>query len=148
MSVLQYRSLLHDVGQYLGRMNTVLDGVDHPGAHREHMWDVANTDGVRGFVQCITDDARRALVVGVLDEFCVRVKPRLAELRHGLLQADFNDANIVLAPDNQSVGGVIDFGDCVHSARVFDVAICMAYAMLSSYGKLGPKEGLVAAQSD
>lgn len=27
-------------GAYLGRMDLALDGFDHPGAHREHLWDI------------------------------------------------------------------------------------------------------------
>ena len=27
-------------GAYLGRMDHALDGFDHPGAHREHLWDI------------------------------------------------------------------------------------------------------------
>lgn len=46
-------------------------------------------------------------------------------------QGDFNDANIVLTPDLQDVAGVIDFGDASYTWVVNDVAIAMAYAMLS-----------------
>lgn len=27
-------------GAYLGGMDLALDGFDHPGAHREHLWDI------------------------------------------------------------------------------------------------------------
>lgn len=50
-------------------------------------------------------------------------------------QGDFNDANIVLTPDRQDVTGVIDFGDAAHTWIVNDVAIAMAYAMLSPLAK-------------
>lgn len=48
----------------------------------------------------------------------------------GLLQADFNDANIIVRRGEDGIPhptAVIDFGDAVHSWRVNDVAIAMAY---------------------
>ena len=56
--------------------------------------------------------------------------------------ADFNDANVIVEPtglrsDPLDVSGVIDFGDMVYSCRVFDVAVAMAYAGISEYGKGG-----------
>jgi hypothetical protein len=49
------------------------------------------------------------------------------------------DANVILAPsstaENPAVVGVIDFGDCVHTWRVNELAIGMAYSMVSSWGK-------------
>lgn len=50
-------------------------------------------------------------------------------------QGDFNDANIVVTPDRQDVTGIIDFGDATHTWLVNDVAIAMAYAMLSPLAK-------------
>jgi Ser/Thr protein kinase RdoA (MazF antagonist) len=31
---------LVNAGQYLGKMDRVLDAFDHPGAHRVHQWDL------------------------------------------------------------------------------------------------------------
>ncbi|CAN0491232.1 unnamed protein product, partial [Hapterophycus canaliculatus] len=50
-------------------------------------------------------------------------------------QGDFNDANIILTPDLQDIEGVIDFGDTAHTWVMNDVAIAMAYAMLSPLAK-------------
>ena len=49
----------------------------------------------------------------------------------GPLQADFNDANIILPGKPGGPLGVIDFGDIVHSWVVNDIAIAAAYATVS-----------------
>ena len=49
-----------------------------------------------------------------------------------------DDEDLILSEDGRTVGGVIDFGDTVYSSRVNDVAIAMAYAMVSSYGQRAP----------
>ena len=81
--------------------------------------------------------------------------PKADSLRKGILQADFNDANIVLssassaagaaaaggaAGDKKTVTGVIDFGDIVHSYRINDVAIGMAYTMVTKFGQVRRKK--------
>ena len=41
-----------------------------------------------------------------------------------------------MTQDENDIGGVIDFGDMVYSHSVYDLSICMAYAMMS------PPEGV------
>jgi Ser/Thr protein kinase RdoA (MazF antagonist) len=48
------------------------------------------------------------------------------------LQGDFNDSNIIL-DDSCNVSAVVDFGDSVVSWRICDVAIAMAYAMVTMH---------------
>lgn len=47
------------------------------------------------------------------------------------------DANIIIdsSEGRHQVAGVIDFGDMVHTWRVNEVAIAVAYAMLSTWGQ-------------
>ena len=128
---------LRAAGVYLGRMTAALADFDHVGAHRVHIWDLQNTLLTRGFLHAITDAERKATIEGVMVGFETLVVPRLAELRWGVLQADFNDANIILDRDaaDAAIVGVIDFGDMVYSMRVNEVAIAMAYAMVSTVAK-------------
>ena len=127
-------ALLEDAGRYLGALERALVGFDHAGAHRDHAWDLRMTAHVRPFVPCIADAARRALVEDVVAAFERDVLPSAGALREGVLMADFNDANIICGRSRwpgtlarERVVGVIDFGDVVHSWRVNEVAIAMAY---------------------
>lgn len=132
---------LIEAGQYLGKVCLALDDltVSSPvakmTADRYHAWDGKNTLDLQAFVSCIGDENRRALVQSVLDSFRKDIieAGEDSKFRRGILQADFNDANIILK--DGKVSGVIDFGDTTLSWRVLDVSVAMAYAMLSSYGK-------------
>ena len=68
-------------GKYLGRMNKALEGFDHPGAHREHMWDVKNIKDLRTWTQHVQDPARRALIHEILEAFDAEVYPAAGAFR-------------------------------------------------------------------
>jgi hydroxylysine kinase len=126
-------ALLQATGAYLGNLDKVLDGFDHEGFHRSHAWDVRNTSMLPSFYEYLDEPWRLELIQGVVGDFEGVVLPASGEFRMGLLQADFNDANIIIARGEDGAalpGGVIDFGDAVHSWRVNDVAIAMAYVMV------------------
>jgi len=129
--------LVERAGAFFGTLSLYLDEFDHSGAHRVHQWDLSRMDEIEGLINALHEQSQRDLVFGVIEEF-KRIKPKLSKLRHGVLQADFNDANIIVQKD--TVSGVIDFGDIVYSARINDVAIAIAYMMLTAFGRKHPIE--------
>ena len=144
--------LLLRAGAFLGSVDAALDsdgGFDHEAVHRPHCWDMANTASIRPFTHHVKDPRIRALVEKTVDTFESDVVPDLPQMRGGVLVADFNDANVIVKASQSpgtgglDISGVIDFGDVVYSRRVFDVAVAMAYATISAYGKLG--RGLASA---
>merc|ERR1712154_335061 len=83
--------------------------------------------------QYLDEPWRLELVKGVVGDFESVILPASGDFRMGLLQADFNDANVIIRQGEDGSpqpSGVIDFGDSVHSWRVNDVAIAMAYVMV------------------
>lgn len=108
---------LVDAGQYLGKVCIALDDLtsNNPTAKltadRYHAWDGKNTLDIQDFVECIDNEERRALVQSVLNSFKrdLIANPNKPNFRMGILQGDFNDANIILS--DGKVSGVIDFGD-------------------------------------
>ena len=128
-----------------------------------HQWDLNQAQSLSLFVHHITDPARRQIVESVIAEWTADVGPRIGSgsmrsgsqgkcmMQHkltllylGMIQADFNDANIVLNEEQSDIGGVIDFGDTVNSLLVNDLAIAMAYSMVSTFGKKYPLEAAAA----
>ena len=106
-------SLLVRCGSYLASVDALLDALaPHPAADRFHQWDGKNTAGLRPFAAHVPDGPKRRLVAQVLDAFEAKVLPCAGDFRTGVLQADFNDANIIVGEDGQ-LAGVIDFGDAV-----------------------------------
>jgi Ser/Thr protein kinase RdoA (MazF antagonist) len=73
------------------------------------------------------------------------ILPLSAQLPTSVIMADCNDANVIVTEgENCEVTGLIDFSDAVHTWRVNELAIAMAYALLTSYGKEEPYKALGA----
>ena len=105
-----------DSGVFLGRLCQVLDTMPQPlpeAAMRYHAWDGRHSTDLRKYSPCITDEKRRSMVENIIDAFEKEVLPDASKFRVGLIQGDFNDANIMLNATELKVSGVIDFGDSV-----------------------------------
>ena len=135
-------SLLRSLGEALGEMDAVLDGFDHPGAHRTFHWDLqqarAQVDEHR---HTIADPAVAEQVDAVVAMWDERVAPAMADLRRSVIHSDANDHNVMTAGDD--VTGIIDFGDMVHSVTVANVAIAGAYACLDTVDPLAAIQAVV-----
>ena len=124
------------------------------------MWDVRNLSQLRAWVKYVPEEGgKRRLVLSVIEAFEKEVMPvaekgeegegqqdgsrttneEKAGFRQGVVMGDWNDANIIVDPLHPFVVlGAIDFGDSLWSWRVNDLAIAMAYAAVSSFGKTHP----------
>ena len=120
---LQSPELLRDLGRKLGRLSRALVGFDHPAAHREFYWDLAQGKEVLArYGAQIEAGWLREVVTGY------SVSCDLEKLRRSVIHGDANDYNVLV--DGDEVVGFIDFGDIVYSYTVGDLAIAIAYAVL------------------
>mgnify|MGYP003325295106 CR=1 FL=1 len=125
-----------DVGRKVGALARSLSSYDHPAAHREFYWDIAQAGTVltngREFV---TDPDRRALLDSIIERWTSNIEPRMKRLRHAVIHGDANDNNLVVDPGNPDdpfgryvqIAGILDFGDLVYSAVINDVAVAASY---------------------
>ncbi len=121
--------LLESLGWMLGRLDTALEGFDHPGAKRVFHWDLAiGSAVVARYLADVGGAARRRLLEGMLDRFERALVPALAELRRGVIHNDANDYNVLVRYGR--VVGVVDFGDMVESCLACEPAVGAAYALL------------------
>jgi 4-aminobutyrate aminotransferase-like enzyme/Ser/Thr protein kinase RdoA (MazF antagonist) len=97
----------------------------HPAAGRELLWNLRATPRLRPLLDEIADPAQRALVARVLDRFEERVLPEWERLRRQVVHGDFNLDNLLL-DERDRVSGILDFGDCCHTALVADLAVGLA----------------------
>lgn len=135
--------LMHDLGRSMALLDDALASFDHPAAHRDFHWDVANAAPIiRGQLAEIVDPARRALVENFLLHFEQHSAPLLPNLRCGVIHGDANDYNVLVRDDDdldghhQQISGLLDFGDMVYSCLVCEPAIAAAYAMLDKQDPL------------
>jgi Ser/Thr protein kinase RdoA (MazF antagonist) len=146
------------LGAAIGAVTTALAGFDHPSFHRAHLWDLTQLDLSYGLLSYVDDDAVQGHIRAIHGEFHSVVLPVAHELPRSVIMADCNDANVIVTepgPSNPSasragsstgcdVVGLIDFSDAVHTWRINEIAIAMAYALLTSYGKAHPYKALAA----
>ena len=123
-----------DAGRYLGNVCKALDDLTSSNedakkaADRYHAWDGKHTLDLENFVHCIENETRRNLVKNVLNAFRTQLVESgdIPMFRTGILQGDFNDANIILNHE-KNVSGVIDFGDTT-----------LRYVMMTHWDKIRP----------
>ena len=130
-------ALLYNLGYKIGQLDVALQGFDHSALHRDFHWDLANgLKIIRQNEGLIADDQLRGCVKTFADNFERTMAPLLPRLRTSVIHNDANDYNILVSGGddlytrNQSVVGLIDFGDMVHSYTVSDLALAIAYAIL------------------
>ena len=105
---------------------------------REFYWDLKHFLGLRSLLPSVEDSEKRSMAELVFRHFKDYVSPKISSLRQGVIHGDANGLNIVVAKQNGSykVSGIIDFGDCVHTCYIFELAIMLAYAMVENENPL------------
>jgi 4-aminobutyrate aminotransferase-like enzyme/Ser/Thr protein kinase RdoA (MazF antagonist) len=116
---------LHALGAVHARLCLALRSFFHPAAGRELLWTIQATPRLRPLLKEVEDPGRRALVGRAIDRFEKRVLPEWSSLRAQVVHGDFNLDNILLGEDDR-VAGILDFGDCCHSALAADLAVALA----------------------
>lgn len=111
-------ALFEHAGRMLGRLNRALSDFRHPGADRDLAWDLPHLPDLREYA---TDPVH----LDVIDRFGSEVAPVLAGLPNQVIHNDGHPGNLLAR--GERVVGILDFGDAVHSARVCDLAVALAY---------------------
>jgi 4-aminobutyrate aminotransferase-like enzyme/Ser/Thr protein kinase RdoA (MazF antagonist) len=142
--------LLTDLGSSIARLDRALASFDHPAVHRDFHWDLANAMKIiQQYQSKITDQNLRELILSIAEDFESRVIPKLSQLPTQTIHNDANDFNIIvgggnnLYTRNQNVIGLIDFGDIVHSYRVSDLAVAIAYGLFNQDDPLAAAANIV-----
>ncbi|MEQ4725876.1 phosphotransferase [Nonomuraea sp. B19D2] len=118
---------LAKVGQMLGRVDLALRSFRHPADERRLVWDLRHFDQLREVIEYTPSAAHRQLAQEVFRLFHEAVVPRLGDLETQVIHGDYSPYNVLVDPRTDSfVTGVIDFGDSVRSALIFDPAVSLA----------------------
>jgi len=129
--------LLYDLGNKIGQLTNALGRFDHPALHRAFHWDLAN--GQKIIAQngkLIRDKTLRKTVIKLATDFEKYTASLLPNLPCSIIHNDANDYNLLAGGGNdpytrnQSIVGLIDFGDMVYSYTIGDLAVAIAYAIL------------------
>jgi 4-aminobutyrate aminotransferase-like enzyme/Ser/Thr protein kinase RdoA (MazF antagonist) len=115
---------VREIAAMHARLCLALRSFFHPAAGRELLWNVRAAPKLRPLLEDIPDPGRRALVGRVLDRYEERVLPAWERLRGQVVHGDFTLDNLLL-DERGRVSGIVDFGDCCHTALAADVAVAL-----------------------
>ena len=118
---------LGKVGEVLGSVDVALETFTHPADRRDLVWDIRHFHELTELLQHTPSTEHRQLAATVFRLFETTIVPRLDDLETQVIHGDFSPYNVVV--DERSadyVTGVIDFGDTVRSAVIFDPAVALA----------------------
>jgi Ser/Thr protein kinase RdoA (MazF antagonist) len=133
----QPNELLRDLGRKLGQLDGALTDFDHPAAHRDFHWDLANGNRIISeFSGLVKDASVRELVSQC--RFGIK-----KDLRRSIIHGDANDYNVLVDPERMTVVGLIDFGDMVYSYTVGNLAVAIAYVVLNKNDPLAAAREVV-----
>lgn len=132
------------LGRLLGNLDRSLESFSHPGTKRRYAWDIGRADMHLETLAFIEDAEKQAAVRAVLEHFADHVLPRLKACPHQVIHNDANDYNVLLDAEGR-VSGLVDFGDMVETARVVEIAVAGAYALIGTRDPVETIAGLAAA---
>ena len=121
------REQLAKVGGMLGRVDLALSRFAHPADGRELVWDIRHFHELEELVEHAPTAEHRRSAEAVFRLFEATVVPVLGELESQVIHGDYSPYNVVVDDQGEDyVTGVIDFGDTMRSAVIFDPAVAMA----------------------
>lgn len=137
-SVLKTKHLFYQVGEFTAKIDSALKRFQHD-AYETHksIWMLESAPQLTKFMYALQDADKQRLVQDVLNEFNQCVMAHIDGFTKGVIHGDCNDNNIVVTKtspesDEFRVTGIIDFGDTCYSLYVFELAITIAYMIISS----------------
>jgi hydroxylysine kinase len=115
------------VGRSCARLGLALQDFDHPRADRMLLWDLKHFHRMRPLLDYVDEKQKRSLAEDIFDQFDEKVVPLLDTLTSQVVHGDFSPFNVLVAPNRPDyVTGIIDFGDVVRTAVIFDISVTMA----------------------
>jgi 4-aminobutyrate aminotransferase-like enzyme/Ser/Thr protein kinase RdoA (MazF antagonist) len=123
-------NLLFSLGEETGKLTNALQGFDHPEAHREFVWDVAQAEWTYEHVHLFSEEQQK-IAKHFQDQY-KDFQDEYQQLRKGVVHSDANDNNVIVTNDliNPQVKAIIDYGDAVYTPIINDLAIATAYAIM------------------
>ncbi|XP_034935861.1 hydroxylysine kinase [Chelonus insularis] len=126
-------NLVFDVGRFAAKLNEILRGFIYPPFENSiRLWNLLSVPKLRNYLFVIEDVEDKSLLQEVISCFEKNVLDKSNQLEKGMIHGDFNEHNILVDSEKNTVVGVIDFGDVQYSYFIFEVAIALCYMIIQS----------------
>ena len=118
----QSNGLRFDLGKKCGKLTSALHCFEHPHAHRDLEWDIAQSLWTTSYLNLFNSEEKE-IITFFQSLFKTQFK-KYKELRKTIVHNDINDNNIIVSENLESptVIAAIDYGDAIHTQTVNDVA--------------------------
>ncbi len=136
-------AVFDSLGSTLAKMDKHLADFVHPAAYRYTEWDLTQVLNSRENLKYIKNHEQRTMAAYFLLQYEMEVVPLLPQLRKAVIHNDANDYNVLAGDD--TVTGIIDFGDMVESHLINNLAVACTYAMFRQYDPLAIAERVVGS---
>lgn len=118
---------LAKAGEMLGRVDVALEAYAHPADRRGLVWDIRHFHELTELVEHTPNAGHRRLAQSVFRLFDATIVPRLNDLEMQVIHGDYSPYNVIVDERSDDyVIGVIDLGDTMRSAVIFDPAVAVA----------------------
>ena len=118
---------LRAMGTMLGRLSLALRGFEHEASGRELAWDLQQLPALRELA------VDKPAMLAIVERFEAEVLPVLPRMPQQVVHNDFHPGNLLVdSASDTYVSGILDFGDVVHTARVADLGVALAYLPMGS----------------
>ncbi|WP_109098756.1 aminotransferase class III-fold pyridoxal phosphate-dependent enzyme [Aquimarina sp. AU58] len=127
----QLDTLRYSLGEQCGLLTSALQGFDHPEAHREFVWDIAQSLWTKEHVHLFEGEEKD--IISFFQDRFEAIQDSYGTLRKSVVHNDANDNNVIVSEDliHPKVKAAIDYGDAIHTQIINDVAIACAYAIMN-----------------
>ncbi len=119
--------LFYSLGTFLAELNLKLQYFDsYVFKARQWEWDLQYFQLNKKYIEDISEPHDRSIVHYFFKQYEQHVLPVLPLLRKQVIHNDANEWNVLLK--NETISGIIDFGDLAHSHLINEIAIAITYA--------------------
>jgi len=124
--------LYHDLGNFLGRFSTAMDGYSHPDAYKpDDFWNLDNVMACKLYLDDVDGADCRARIEMFFEIYEKTTLPKLPHLRKSVIHNDVNEQNVLVEAHNpDQISGLIDFGELQYGTHINELAVTLAYALL------------------
>ena len=135
----QLEDFRFSLGKQCGTLTKVLHSFEHPKAHYNFEWDIAQSLWTKEHLHLFTAD-KKEILIEFQDKF-EGTQSSYIKLRKSVVHNDPNDNNIIVSDDilNPRATAAIDYGDAIYTQTINDLAI------LCAYGTMGHNDPLSAS---
>ena len=118
---------LYGIGAFLARLAIALEGFSHPASTEFMPWDICNGLVFNQQLKAQLPKPLAERLTPILARLESEVYPALGDLRRQVIHQDGHDGNLLRANGgDETVVGVIDFGDMIEGPLISDLAVSLA----------------------